>query len=538
MQVVIGLVGTRLDAASGPHRWAEWRPSVALCQQSDWVPDRVELLHETTHHEIAERVRLDIGNVAPECAVRTHVISVGGDPWDFAHVYGGLHDFARHYHFKPEHEDYFIHITTGTHVAQICLFLLTETRHFPGKLLQTAPPTRRQRDGSTAGSIAIIDLDLSRYDALATRFQTEQVEAHTLLKSGIATKNHAFNTLIERIEQVALNSNEPILFTGPTGAGKSQLAKQVFELKRQRAGLLGDFVEVNCATLRGDATMSALFGHVKGAFTGAVTPRAGLLREADGGLLFLDEIGELGLDEQALLLRALEEKAFHPFGSDRVVTSDFQLIAGTNRDLERQVCEGNFREDLFARLNLWTFELPGLADRREDIAPNIDYELDQFADRCGRRVTFNKEAREAFLKFAKSPEATWQANFRDLNAAVVRLATLAPQGRITLDLVKEEKDRLLQRWSKLNAGSALTENDKELIEELLGQNEAKAMDLFDRAQLAFVIRVCRESRSLAEAGRRLFQASREQRRAVNDTDRVRKYLAKFGLNWASVQEAK
>ena len=101
--------------------------------------------------------------------------------------------------------------------------------------------------------------------------------------------------------------------------------------------------------------MSALFGHAKGAFTGAVTERAGLLRAADGGVLFLDEIGELGADEQAMLLRALEEKRFLPLGSDKEVASDFQLIAGTNRDLEADVARGRFRDDLLARIDLWTF---------------------------------------------------------------------------------------------------------------------------------------------------------------------------------------
>src|SRR5204862_3777135 len=99
--------------------------------------------------------------------------------------------------------------------------------------------------------------------------------------------------------------------------------------------------------------MSALFGHVKGAFTGALKDRAGLLRSADGGVLFLDEIGELGLDEQAMLLRALEEKTFLPLGSDRETQSDFQLIAGTNRDLMAEVNRGLFREDLLCRINLW-----------------------------------------------------------------------------------------------------------------------------------------------------------------------------------------
>ena len=188
----------------------------------------------------------------------------------------------------------------------------------------------------------------------------------SFLKAGIATRNPRFNRMIEQIERVATRSDAPILLSGPTGAGKSQLARRLYQLKKARRQLDGAFVEVNCATLRGDSAMSALFGHVKGAFTGAHAERAGLLRGADGGMLFLDEIGELGLDEQAMLLKAIEEKRFS-FGGDRETGSDFQLICGTVRDLRQWVRDGRFREDLYARINLWSFELPGLAERREDI---------------------------------------------------------------------------------------------------------------------------------------------------------------------------
>ena len=133
--------------------------------------------------------------------------------------------------------------------------------------------------------------------------------------------------------------------------------------------------------------------------------RPGLLLSANEGVLFLDEIGELGLDEQAMLLRALEEKRFLPLGGDREVSSDFQLIAGTNRDLADAVRTGGFREDLLARINLWTFRLPGLADRREDIEPNVDYELEQFRRRTGTAVTFSKEARERSWRLPRATAA-------------------------------------------------------------------------------------------------------------------------------------
>ena len=537
--VILGLLGTRLDAASGADRWGVWRPTVCSVQQQDWPVDRFELLYDEPWAEMAERVMADMREVSPHTEVRGHVIQVGENPWDFESVYDGLFGFTRSYPFDPDNEEYFVHISTGTHVAQICLFLLTESRHFPAKLLQTAPKQKAHSKKRAEGRVDIIDLDLARYDRLQDRFAEEHRETQQHLKSGIATRNKAFNALIERIERVATVSQDVMLLTGPTGAGKSQLARRIYEL-RQRGGLRGKFVEVNCATLRGDAAMSTLFGHVKGAFTGAVSDRAGLLREADGGLLFLDEIGELGLDEQAMLLRALEDKIFNPFGSDKTVRSSFQLIAGTNRDLEEQVRGGRFREDLLARLNVWTFTLPGLCERREDIGPNLDYELERFAARQGRKVTFNKEAREAFLKFARSPEAVWRANFRDLNAAITRMATLAARGRINETLVAEEVARLRERWQKMDTGSApipQARDDEALLTSLLTPEQLAEVDLFDRVQLAAVIRVCRTSRTMAEAGRTLFAASREKRAITNDTDRVKKFLARFHLSWQAVTES-
>ncbi|HVH33588.1 MAG TPA: RNA repair transcriptional activator RtcR, partial [Tahibacter sp.] len=463
-----------------------------------------------------------------ETQVRVHDFFLS-DPWDFEQVFAALHEFARNYPFDTEREDYLVHISTGTHVAQICWFLLTEARFFPARLLQTSPPPR-QRTGD-AGKYAIIDLDLARYDRIAQRFARESEDTASFLKSGIATRSATFNRMIEQIERVAIRSKAPMLLLGPTGAGKSMLARNLFELKQRRHALKGRFVEVNCATLRGDGAGSALFGHVRGAFTGAQGERAGLLKSADGGLLFLDEIGELGLDEQAMLLRAIEDKRFPPLGGDREVSSDFQLIAGTNRDLSVAVAEGRFREDLFARLNLWTFYLPGLKERAEDIEPNLDFELERFARLQSERITFNREARERYLRFAMSAEATWPGNFRDLGASVTRMATLATQGRITVEVVDEETARLRRLWggARRNTGD---DNDA-LLTALLGEDLA-GIDRFDRVQLAEVLRVCAAARSASDAGRSLFQASREKRSSSNDADRLRKYLRRFGLEFAQI----
>ncbi len=272
--------------------------------------------------------------------------------------------------------------------------------------------------------------------------------------------------------------------------------------------------------------MSALFGHEKGAFTGATTRRDGLLRAADGGMLFLDEIGELGPDEQAMLLRAIEEKRFLPVGADREASSSFQLIAGTNHDLQRDVGAGRFREDLLARINLWTFCLPGLSERREDIEPNLQYELRQFSTQTGQVVRMNKEATQIFLQFAVSDDAVWRANFRDLNAAVTRMATLAAGGRITTELVEEEIERLHRQW-RPEAGERGNSLPTGLI-------DGATLDAFDRMQLEAVAHVCRTAKSLSDAGRKLFAVSRQSKSQPNDADRIRKYLARFNLTWDEV----
>jgi transcriptional regulatory protein RtcR len=522
--VVIGLLGTTLDAGRTHDRWQSWRPTVSICRQPDFVVKRLELLHGLRDKALAVRVATDISAVSPETTVRLHEIEFG-DPWDFERVYETLFNFARGYPFDTDAEEYLVHITTGTHVAQICLFLLTESRYLPGRLLQASP----ERDRSGPGSVKIIDLDLSQYDRIASRFRQETHDAVSYLKGGIETRNNAFNRLIDRIEQVAIATRDPLLLMGPTGAGKSKLARRIFELKKMRHTIIGEFIDVNCATLRGDAAMSTLFGHVKGAFTGALRDRPGVLRAADKGILFLDEIGELATDEQAMLLRALEEKTFLPLGSDREAHSDFQLIAGTNSDLLAAVREGRFRKDLLARINLWTFTLPGLRSRPEDIEPNLRFELDEFAQRTSDHVSFNKEARERFLDFALQPSAKWTGNFRDLNAAVVRMATLARGGRISVEIVEEEIERLAASWTALEA-----EASDGILSEILGEKALDKMDLFDRVQLAEVVQVCRASRSISDAGRQLFGASRARKTSSNDADRLRKYLGRFGIEWSQI----
>lgn len=523
--VVIGFLGTVLDLG----RKRKWRPTISLCAQEGFEVDRLEILHDAEWRRLALQVQRDIAEVSPHTEVLLHETSIE-NPWDFEEVYACLFDFAAQYGFDEDRERYHVHLTTGTHVAQICWFLLTESRHIPARLLQTRPPEKEAPYGrfGAAGYVDLIDLDLSRYNAIQQRFDVASREYNALLKDGIETKNPGFNALIDRLERVATASDAPILLEGETGTGKTALARRIYELKLQRRRLKGRFVHVPAAALTGPEAQAALFGRRRGVTGGAGSERAGLLREADGGLLFLDEIDELSPEAQGLLLHAIEHGRYLPVGADHEVTSRFHVIAGSNRDLGGLAAAGALRPDLLARLSTWRFTLPPLRERPEDLPPNIEHELSRAEKILGMRFGFNVDAAAAYRRFARDPASRWSGNFRDLGASVLRLCTLAERGRITMAMVEEEIALLRAQWA-----GQVADPDMQLLRGLLGA-QAEEIDEFDAVQLAAVIRACRASDSVSAAGRRLFAASRARRASKNDADRLRKYLARFDLDWEMV----
>ncbi len=530
---VVSVLGMIKDAAGGKTdaRWHCWRPNIGLAQQECLPIDEFHLIIVHSDIELAEFVKQDIVAVSPRTNVILHEVAIK-NAWDFEEVYGAFYDLAQKSCFHEDETDYYIHISTGSHVEQICLFLLAESHNLPGKLVQTSPKEGHAvRDAKDPkGKIDVIDLDLSRYDKIARRFERKRQNDLAFLKQGIATRNKSFNKLIETIEQVAVRSTRPLLLCGPTGAGKTQLASLIYELRRRNCGLNGKYVKVNCAALSGELVQSALFGYRKGAFTGAIADTDGYIKEADGGVLFLDEIGTLPGDTQALLLKAIEEKAFRPLGAKTDEHSDFQLICGTNADLESAVETGKFRRDLLERINLWNFRLPGLADRREDIEPNIEYEIERYSRETKKHISFSMEARKRFVDFALDSTMPWTGNFRELNAMITRMATLAEGGRISTAVVEEEIRRSRASVKKRHPQEAAPEDEIDIMT-LLGEDYASRFDTFDLVQLSYVVRICRESRTMADAAKKLFSVSRLSKKSANDTDRLSKYLARFGLKF-------
>ncbi len=224
-------------------------------------------------------------------------------------------------------------------------------------------------------------------------------------------KNAAVLNLLHVVEQVAV-TNSSVLITGESGVGKELFAEQL-HLKSPRAEKA--FVRVNCAALSPALLESELFGHVRGAFTDAVQDRKGRFEMADGGTLFLDEIGELPLDLQAKLLRVIQSRSFERVGSSETITVDVRIIAATNRNLEQMVQDGDFRSDLFYRLNVLPINIPPLRERKEDIEPLASYFLQKFAAETKKNFTgFSQTAMRTLFDYY------WPGNIRELENCIER----------------------------------------------------------------------------------------------------------------------
>jgi two-component system nitrogen regulation response regulator NtrX len=215
-----------------------------------------------------------------------------------------------------------------------------------------------------------------------------------------------------------------ILIYGENGTGKELVAHLLHLHSRRRDG---PFVEMNCAAIPEELIESELFGHVKGSFTGASEDKEGKFAQADGGTLFLDEVGDMSSKTQAKVLRVLEEQRFTPVGGNSSLKVNVRVIASTNKDLEREMELGNFREDLYYRLNVIPFQLPPLRERREDVAVLTLYFLEDFAKKYGRKTpTLTRKAEEILESYP------WPGNVRELRNIMERIIIMAPQPRIDI----------------------------------------------------------------------------------------------------------
>jgi transcriptional regulatory protein RtcR len=514
--VVFGFLG--LDHDMRINSVTQRQRSVSLFEHPEFPVHVFHVIYssvspETEGSDLVDAVLSDIARISPSTILESHIIDFM-NPWDFKEVYRKLFQFCENFKFNPGKENYFFHITIGTYVQQICAYLLTESHRFPGKFLQTyglSPYRKNIKPG-------YVILDPHDLPISVKEYKKQDISDNTvILKSGFTSVNKEYNNMIEDLRQAAENSQEPILLLGETGTGKSVVARRIHEVKNGVFHLRGPLVEINCATVSRDLAIATLFGYRKGDYSGALHDQAGVLRQADGGMLFLDEIGELSLEVQAMLLKAIDTKRFKVFGIHEEIKADFQLVCGTNRNLEQEVRLGRFREDLFARIYFWAFTLPPLRHRLDDIPNLVDFFIDEWSQENNNIViVFEHKARKTWLDFAAAPDAFWERNLRELNHSVKKMCyySRASRDTITSAIVQKEIQELERSWHTQPAG----ETNKLIPPELLPH-----LHKADILALKKAMQICGSGGSLRDVGYALFYVPSDTREK-NYSDLARKFL--------------
>ncbi len=302
------------------------------------------------------------------------------------------------------------------------------------------------------------------------RIEVENVNLHEQIDrryglENIIGESPAMRQLFETVQQVA-PSRATVLITGETGTGKELIAKAIHNLSPRKNGA---FIAVHAAALPSTLLESELFGHEKGAFTGAVERRIGRFELADGGTLFLDEVSELEPSIQVKLLRVLEERAFERVGGAKTLQVDVRLVAATNKDLKKLVSEGKFRDDLFYRLSVVTIDLPPLRERRDDIPLLVKAFLDEFGRENSKQVReLTPEALNVLLAY------DWPGNVRELRNAIEQMVVLARAERLTVRdmpaVIRGSAD--LTKINVVRAGMTVEEAERQLIVQALTETNS------------------------------------------------------------------
>jgi len=346
-----------------------------------------------------------------------------------------------------------------------------------GQVLGVAAFTRVQQRGFPPGELAILK-DVSRALSIATanalaneeiRKLREQVEAENISLreqlgqapwfEEILAHSAELKRALDTVEQVA-TTDATVLITGETGTGKELIARAIH---RRSPRARGPLVKVNCAAIPPTLLASELFGHERGAFSGAVERRKGRFEQAHGGTLFLDEIGELPQEMQVLLLRVLQEREFERLGGTHTLQVDVRLVAATNRDLAEDVRSGRFRSDLYYRLNVFPVHVPPLRDRPEDIPPLVAHFADKYGQKFGRKISRVERKTMDVLQAHR-----WPGNVRELENTVERAVILSRNGVLSIDaaMLPAAQSETVAR------GPAETE-EREAIESALSASRGK-----------------------------------------------------------------
>jgi transcriptional regulator with PAS, ATPase and Fis domain len=342
------------------------------------------------------------------------------------------------------------------------------------KTIRVLGHTSQEPDGKPVFLGAITDISIVKNAFEEIRVLRDQLYKENLalreeiditrMFEEIVGSSPALQSLLAKVAKVA-PTDSTVLVTGETGTGKELIARAIHKRSKRSTRA---FVSVNCAAIPRDLIASELFGHEKGAFTGATQRRLGRFESADGGTIFLDEVGELPLETQISLLRVLQEREFQRVGSSQSLEVDVRIVAATNRNLEAAIAAGGFREDLFYRLNVFPIEVPPLRQRREDIPLLVEYFVDRYASKAGKKITgIDKRSLDLLQSYS------WPGNIRELQNVIERSVIVCDTQNLSVD------ESWFGRGARSSAAPAqplterLTAQEKELIEVALAESKGR-----------------------------------------------------------------
>jgi formate hydrogenlyase transcriptional activator len=309
----------------------------------------------------------------------------------------------------------------------------------------------------------------TRNENLALR---EQIDRDSMFED-IVGSSEALRKVLRQVDKVAA-SDSTVLILGETGTGKELIARAIHKRSRRAERA---FIGVNCAAIPPSLIASELFGHEKGAFTGATQRRMGRFESANGGTIFLDEVGDLLAEIQIALLRVLQEREIERVGSSRPIPVDVRVVAATHRDLNALVAEGNFRQDLVYRLNVVPIRMPPLRERAADISLLVEYFIDRFGKRTGKKFrTIDKKLLKAFQAYG------WPGNVRELQNVIERAVILSEGDNLAVDETWLRREQAPAPSRTATLGGTLVRHEKEMIEAALKESQGRISGLGGAAE--------------------------------------------------------
>ena len=371
-------------------------------------------------------------------------------------------------------------ISEGTQISFLCVPIKLEGR-VTGAVAVDKPFTSREKLEADQRILEIIAAFLAQaiqINRMVMRQKEKLLEENAQLRAQIRDRfrfeniigdSPAMHDVFSVVGQVA-NSRATVLLLGETGTGKEMIAKAIHYNSPRKDK---PFIRVNCGALTGTLLESELFGHVKGSFTGAIKDKIGRFEAADGGTIFLDEIGTMEPVLQVKLLRVLQEREFERVGDTQVVKIDVRVIAATNVDLQEEVAKSNFREDLFYRLNVVSIYLPPLRNRREDIPRLIDYFLDKYNVVNGRGL--RKISREMLNVLLRYP---WPGNVRELENAIERAVVLSTGEEFTEELLPLSVRMFAQQRRQSPTSESIETLSRRLADQAVGEYEMREGEIY------------------------------------------------------------